>query len=205
ADEQATTEAMEPDTTEHRQDTQSLDTQVKVTADEVNKIMQAANINQPDADKLLAASRGEFVDGISDPNDPKWVKGIETRDSVNQNQQETEQNDQKAEQNSPNALQNEPETKQPEPVAQQKPEKVCTACGQSGGGNCPDCGAVMGDATYQETFDEENRIEAQENAPEKMEGTENPRKENAGGDQDHASDNETGETTNASIKVNGHQ
>ncbi|WP_436409799.1 hypothetical protein, partial [Escherichia coli] len=44
---------------------------------------QAANISQPDADKLLAASRGEFVAGISDPNDPKWVKGMETRDSVN--------------------------------------------------------------------------------------------------------------------------
>ncbi|WP_223345026.1 hypothetical protein, partial [Escherichia coli] len=43
-----------------------------------------------DADKLLAASRGEFVDGISDPNDPKWVKGIQTRDSVYQNQPETE-------------------------------------------------------------------------------------------------------------------
>ncbi|EIH5161172.1 TPA: exonuclease, partial [Escherichia coli] len=100
---------------------------VKVTADEVNKIMQAASISQPDADKLLAASRGEFVAGISDPNDPKWVKGIETRDSVHQNQSETEQYDQKAEQNSQNALQNEPETKQPEPVVQQEPEKICTA------------------------------------------------------------------------------
>ncbi|EHY1708096.1 3'-5' exoribonuclease [Escherichia coli] len=154
ADEQATAEAMEPDTTEHHQDTQSLDTQeqvdpvkqVKVTADEVNKIMQATNINQPDADKILAVHRGEFVDGISDPNDPKWVKGIETRDSENQNLPESEQNDQKAEQNSPNTLQNEPETKQPEPEEQQEPEKVCTACGQSGGGNCPDCGAVMGEA-----------------------------------------------------------
>ena len=212
ADEQATTEAMEPDTTEHRQDTQSLDTQVqidpvnqvKVTADEVNKIMQAANISQPDADKLLAASRGEFVAGISDPNDPKWVKGMETRDSVNQNQQETEQNGQKAEQNSPNALQNEPETKQPEPVAQQEPEKVCTACGQSGGGNCPDCGAVMGDATYQETFDEENQVEVQENDPEEMEGAEHPHKENAGSAQDHASDSETGETADPLIAVNGH-
>ena len=212
ADEQATAEEMEPDTTEHHQDTQSLDTQeqvdpvkqVKVTADEVNKIMQAANISQPDADKLLAASRGEFVAGISDPNDPKWVKGIETRDSVNQNQQETEQNDQKAEQNSPNALQNEPETKQPEPVAQQEPEKVCTACGQSGGGNCPDCGAVMGDATYQETFDEENQVEVQENDPEEMEGAEHPHKENAGSAQDHASDSETGETADPLIAVNGH-
>ncbi|EED1302871.1 exonuclease [Escherichia coli] len=177
---------------------------VKVTADEVNKIMQAANISQPDADKLLAVSRGEFVAGISDPNDPKWVKEIETRDSVNQNQQETEQNDQKAEQNSPNALQNEPETKQSEPVMQQEPEKVCTACGQSGGGNCPDCGAVMGNATYQETFDEENQVEAQENDPEEMEGAEHPHKENTGGNQHHASDSETGEAADPLIKVNGH-
>ncbi|GCK80918.1 exonuclease [Escherichia coli] len=205
ADEQATTEAMGQDTTEHRQDTQSLDTQaqinpvnqVKVTAGEVNKIMQAANINQPDADKILAVHRGEFVDGISDPNDPKWVKGIETRDSVNQNQPESEQN-------SPNALQNEPETKQPEPVAQQEVEKVCTACGQTGGGNCPDCGAVMGDATYQETFEDENQVEVREDDPEEMEGAEHPHKENTGGNQHHDSDNETGETADHSIKVNGH-
>ncbi|ATY18193.1 TPA: 3'-5' exoribonuclease [Escherichia coli] len=185
-------------------DTTAQPEPVKVTADEVNKIMQAANISQPDANQLLAVSRGEFVAGISDPNDPKWVKGIETRDSVNQNQQETEQNDQKAEQNSPNALQNEPETKQPEPVAQQEAEKVCTACGQTGGGNCPDCGAVMGDATYQETFDEENQAEVQENDPEEMEGAEHPHKENAGSAQDHASDNETGETADSLIAVNGH-
>ncbi|OCS72257.1 exodeoxyribonuclease VIII [Escherichia coli] len=212
AGEQATTETMEPDTTEHGQNAQSLDAQsqvssanqVKVTADEVNKIMQAANISQPDADKLLAVSRGEFVEGISDPNDPKWVKGIQTRDSVNQNQHESERNDQKAEQNSPNALQNEPETKQSEPVAQQEPEKVCTACGQSGGGNCPDYGAVMGDATYQETFDEENQVEVQENDPEEMEGAEHPHKENPGGNQHHASDNKTGEATDPLIKVNGH-
>ncbi|EOT9370454.1 3'-5' exoribonuclease [Escherichia coli] len=212
AGEQATTETMEPDTTEHCQNAQSLDAQsqvssanqVKVTADEVNKIMQAANISQPDADKLLAVSRGEFVEGISDPNDPKWVKGIQTRDSVNQNQHESERNDQKAEQNSPNALQNGPETKQSEPVAQQEPEKVCTACGQSGGGNCPDCGAVMGDATYQETFDEENQVEVQENDPEEMEGAEHPHKENPDGNQHHASDNKTGEATDPLIKVNGH-
>ncbi|QCX61278.1 exonuclease [Escherichia coli] len=213
AGEQATTETMEPDTTEHCQNAQSLDAQsqvssanqVKVTADEVNKIMQAANISQPDADKLLAVSRGEFVEGISDPNDPKWVKGIQTRDSVNQNQHESERNDQKAEQNSPNALQNEPETKQSEPVVQQEPEKICTACGQTGGGNYPDCGAVMGDATYQETFDEEYQVEVQEDDPEEMEGAEHPHKENTGGNQHHDSDNETGETADHSIKVNGHQ
>ncbi len=201
ADEQATTEAMESDTTEHRQDTQSPDTQEqvapvnqeKVTADEVNKIMQA--VSQPDANQLLAASRGEFVEGISDPNDPKWVKGIETRDSVSQNQQESEQNDQKAEQNSPNALQNEPETKQPEPVAQQEVEKVCNACGQTGGDNCPDCGAVMGDATYQETFDEENQVEAKEKDPVEMEGAEHPHNENAGSDPHRDCSDETGEAS----------
>ncbi|EKE9881734.1 3'-5' exoribonuclease, partial [Escherichia coli] len=177
---------------------------VKVTADEVNKIMQAANISQPDADKLLAASRGEFVEGISDPNDPKWVKGIETHDSVNQNQPESEQNDQKAEHNSPNALQNEPETKQPEPEEQQEPEKVCTACGQTGDGNCPDCGAVMGDATYQETFNEESQDEAREKDPEEMESAVYPNKECTEGDQHANGNNETGETANPLIKVNGH-
>ncbi|ELE5776590.1 3'-5' exoribonuclease, partial [Escherichia coli] len=131
-------------------------------------------------------------------------KGIQTRDSVNQNQQETEQNDQKAEQNSPNTQQNEPETKQPEPVVQQEPEKICTACGHSGGGNCPDCGAVMGDATYQEIFDGENQPEVQENDPEEMEGAEHPNNENAGNDQHHTSDSETGEAADPLIAVNGH-
>ncbi|HIB7035921.1 TPA: 3'-5' exoribonuclease domain-containing protein [Escherichia coli] len=207
ADEQATAETMAADTVEHHQDPQPLDdkSQVKVTAEEVNKIMEAANISRPDADKLLAASRGEFVEGISDPNDSKWVKGIETCDSVNQNQQETEQNGQKAEQNSPNALQNEPETKQPEPVVQQEEEKVCTACNQTGGGNCPDCGAVMGDATYQETFNEESQDEAREKDPEEIESAGLPNKECTEGDQ-HANDNnETGETANPLIKVNGHR
>ncbi|EHH4755663.1 3'-5' exoribonuclease, partial [Escherichia coli] len=215
ADEQATAETVEPDATEHHQDTQPLDAQSQVNSvdakyQKLRAELHEARKNIPpqnpvDADKLLAASRGEFVEGISDPNDPKWVKGIQTRDSVYQNQQETEQNDQKAEQNSPNALQNEPETKQPEPVAQQEVEKVCTACGQTGGGNCPDCGAVMGDATYQETFDEENQPEVQEDDTEEMEGAEHPHKENTGGNQHHDSDNETGETADHSIKVNGHQ
>ena len=148
ADEQATAETVEPDTTEHHQDTQPLDAQSQIDTkyEKLRAELHEArkNIlpkNPVDADKVLAASRGEFVEGISDQNDPKWVKGIETRDSVNQNQQETEQN-------SPNALQNEPE-------AQPETQKACDACGQTGVGNCPDCGAVMGDATYQETFNRE--------------------------------------------------
>ncbi|EIW7120249.1 3'-5' exoribonuclease domain-containing protein [Escherichia coli] len=214
ADEQATAETVEPDATEHHQDTQPLDAQSQVNSvdakyQKLRAELHEARKNIPpqnpvDADKLLAASRGEFVEGISDPNDPKWIKGIQTRDSVYQNQPETEQNDQKAEQNSPNTQQNEPETKQPEPVVQQEPEKICTACGQSGGGNCPDCGAVMGDATYQEIFDGENQPEVQENDPEEMEGTAHQHKENTGGNQHHASDSETGEASDPLIKVNGH-
>ncbi|HBH5346163.1 TPA: exonuclease, partial [Escherichia coli] len=199
-DEQATTEAVEPDTTEHNQETQSMDAQPQINSvdakyQKLRAELHEARKNIPpknpvDADKLLAASHGEFVEGISDPNDPKWVKGIETRDSVNQNQHESEQN--------------EPETKQPEPEEQQEPEKVCTACGQTGDGNCPDCAAVMGDATYQETFDEKNQAEVQEDDPEEMEGAEHPNNENAGNDQHHTSDSETGEAADPLIAVNGH-
>ncbi|EKD6459626.1 exodeoxyribonuclease VIII, partial [Escherichia coli] len=209
ADEQATAETVEPDATEHHQDTQPLDAQSQVNSvdakyQKLRAELHEARKNIPpqnpvDADKLLAASRGEFVEGISDPNDPKWIKGIQTRDSVYQNQPETEQNDQKAEQNSPNTQQNEPETKQPEPVVQQEPEKICTACGQRSGGNCPDCGAVMGDATYQETFDEENQVEAKENDPEEMEGAEHPHNENAGSDPHRDCSDETGEVADPVI------
>ncbi|EKI2062673.1 exodeoxyribonuclease VIII [Escherichia coli] len=209
ADKQATAETVEPDATEHHQDTQPLDAQSQVNSVDAKYQKLRAELhearktippkNPVDADKLLAASRGEFVEGISDPNDPKWIKGIQTRDSVYQNQPETEQNDQKAEQNSPNTQQNEPETKQPEPVLQQEPEKICTACGQRSGGNCPDCGAVMGDATYQETFDEENQVEAKENDPEEMEGAEHPHNENAGSDPHRDCSDETGEVADPVI------
>ncbi|EMW4857423.1 3'-5' exoribonuclease [Escherichia coli] len=207
ADEQTTTKTMEPDATEHHPDTQPLDAQSQVNSVDAKYQKLRAELhearkkispkNHVDADKLLADSRGEFVEGISDPNDPKWVKGIETRDSVNQNPPETEQN-------SPNALQNGPETKQPEPVAQQEPEKACTACGQTGGGSCPDCGAVMGDATYQETLDEENQVEVRENDPEEMEGAEHPHKENPGCDHHHDSNNKTDEAADSLIMMTGH-
>ncbi len=200
ADEQGEAETMEPDATEHHQDTQPLDAQSQVNSvdakyQKLRAELHEARKNIPpknpvDADKLLAASRGEFVEGISDPNDPKWVKGIQTRDCVYQNQPETEKTS--------------PDMNQPEPVVQQEPEIACNACGQTGGDNCPDCGAVMGDATYQETFDEESQVEAKENDPEEMEGAEHPHNENAGSAQEHASDNETGETVDPLIVVNGH-
>ncbi|EFM5347319.1 exonuclease VIII [Escherichia coli O26:H11 str. 06-3464] len=195
ADEQATAETVEPNATEHHQNTQPLDAQSQVNSvdakyQELRAELHEARKNIPsknpvDADKLLAASRGEFVDGISDPNDPKWVKGIQTRDSVYQNQPETEKIS--------------PDAKQPEPVVQQEPEIVCNACGQTGGDNCPDCGAVMGDATYQETFDEESQVEAKENDPEEMEGAEHPHNENAGSDPHRDCSDETGEVADPVI------
>ena len=189
--EQGEAETMEQDATEHHQDTQPLDAQSQVNSvdakyQELRAELHEARKNIPsknpvDADKLLAASRGEFVDGISDPNDPKWVKGIQTRDCVYQNQPETEKTS--------------PDMNQPEPVVQQEPEIACNACGQTGGDNCPDCGAVMGDATYQETFDEESQVEAKENDPEEMEGAEHPHNENAGSDPHRDCSDETGEAS----------
>ncbi|EFH6663161.1 exodeoxyribonuclease VIII [Escherichia coli] len=195
ADEQATAETVEPDATEHHQDTQPLDAQSQVNSvdakyQELRAELHEARKNIPsknpvDADKLLAASRGEFVDGISDPNDPKWVKGIQTRDCVYQNQPETEKTS--------------PDMNQPEPVVQQEPEIACNACGQTGGDNCPDCGAVMGDVTYQETFAEESQVEAKENDPEEMEGAEHPHNENAGSDPHRDCSDETGEVADPVI------
>lgn len=189
--EQGEAETMEPDATEHHQDTQPLDAQSQVNSvdakyQELRAELHEARKNIPsknpvDADKLLAASRGEFVDGISDPDDPKWVKGIQTRDCVYQNQPETEKTS--------------PDMNQPEPVVQQEPEIARNACGQTGGDNCPDCGAVMGDATYQETFDEESQVEAKENDPEEMEGAEHPHNENAGSDPHRDCSDETGEAS----------
>ena len=189
--EQGEAETVEPDATEHHQDTQPLDAQSQVNSvdakyQELRAELHEARKNIPsknpvDADKLLAASRGEFVDGVSDPNDPKWVKGIQTRDSVYQNQPETEKTS--------------PDVKQPEAVVQQEPEIVCNACGQTGGDNCPDCGAVTGDATYQETFDEENQVEAKEKDPVEMEGAEHPHNENAGSDPHRDCSDETGEAS----------
>ncbi|EHJ6103133.1 exodeoxyribonuclease VIII [Escherichia coli] len=169
SNEQAAPESVEEIPVKHNEDTQSLENvpSVETKYQELRAELHEArkNIspkNPVDADKLLAAYRGEFVEGISDPNDPKWVKGIETCDSVNQNQQETNHNDQKSEQNGP-------EEQQPEPVAQPELEKSCRVCGQTGGGNCPDCGPVMGDETYAETFGENETTDGDDQAQMKNE------------------------------------
>ncbi|ECC3607294.1 exonuclease VIII [Salmonella enterica subsp. enterica] len=83
ADEPATPEAVEQDTTEHHQDTQPLENEPPVSQTEagyqkIRAELHEARKNIPpknpvDAGKQLAAARGEYVEGISDPNDPKWV------------------------------------------------------------------------------------------------------------------------------------
>ncbi|ECR0563949.1 exonuclease [Salmonella enterica] len=170
ADEPATPETMEPDTTEHHQDAQPLDAQSQVDAayQKILTELHEARKNIPpknpvDFGEQLAVARGEYVEGISDPHDPKWVHNDYSASSQEETTNDKEQ------------------------------EKACNTCGQAGGGSCPDCGAVMDDATYQETFNEENLDESQEKDPEEMERAEHPHKENAGSDQHNDSNNETDE------------
>ena len=171
ANEQAAPESVEEIPVKHNEDTQSLEnvSSVETKYQELRKELNKARENIPpknpvDADKLLAASRGEFVEGISNPADPKWVKGIQTRDTEDQNQSKVEQIAPEAGQNSPDTQQNGPEEQQPGPVAQPELEKNCRVCGQTGGGNCPDCSAVMGDSTYTETFGENDAADGEDSA-----------------------------------------
>ncbi|EAM1272730.1 PD-(D/E)XK nuclease-like domain-containing protein [Salmonella enterica] len=83
ADEPATPEAVEQDTTEHHPDPQPLENEPPVSQTEagyqkIRAELHEARKNIPpknpvDVGKQLAAARGEYVKGISDPNDPKWV------------------------------------------------------------------------------------------------------------------------------------
>lgn len=98
--EQGEVEIMELDVIEYYQDMQLLDVQLQVNFVDV-KYQELwvefyevwKNIllkNFVDDDKLFVVLCGEFVDGISDLNDLKWVKGIQICDCVYQNQLEME-------------------------------------------------------------------------------------------------------------------
>ncbi|EEY9077567.1 TPA: exonuclease [Escherichia coli] len=141
----------------------------KTGAAEVDESKATSSAEIPDADKLLTASRGEYVDGISDPNGQNWVPGIQTRETnaiVQDSACDTSQESEKANQNvetanhsepdivteGPELQENEPEVQGTEPEAAR--ENGCGGCGKSGGGHCPDCGAVMGDNTYSAVYGE---------------------------------------------------
>lgn len=65
----------------HENAVKHLEFVVATMTEEFNKAMELLplrtveqELSQDDVGKMLAAERGEFVEGISDPNDPKWVK-----------------------------------------------------------------------------------------------------------------------------------
>ncbi|EOA6526103.1 RecE family exodeoxyribonuclease [Escherichia coli] len=130
ADEQATAETVETDATEHHQNTQPLDAQSQVNSvdakyQELRAELHEARKNIPpknpvDAAKLLAASRGEFVEGISDPNDPKWIPGHH----IPSNEVEKTENDEQ--QTKENLYQEgEPrDEKKPDEAQEEEPEKT---------------------------------------------------------------------------------
>lgn len=133
ADEPPAPETVEPDTTEHHQDPQPMETESSVVDDD-----QALRER---FGEQLAAERGDFVPGISDPNDPKWVHSdysasnegekaevaagdaTDTADSADHSDEFSNQTEPEASHSESSADQNEPETPETEPKIQ-KPEPV---------------------------------------------------------------------------------
>ncbi|MCH5441370.1 hypothetical protein L2D25_07780 [Salmonella enterica subsp. enterica serovar Muenchen] len=151
ADEPAASEAVEQDTTEHHPDPQPLENEPPVSQTEagyqkIRAELHEARKNIPpknpvDVGKQLAAARGEYVEGISDPNDPKWVhhdysasnegektevatdRTEDTADEAdhseefsNQTGPETNHSEPSTGHNEPEAPETEPKSLQPEPV-----------------------------------------------------------------------------------------
>ncbi|EGK1511571.1 hypothetical protein IOO16_002783 [Salmonella enterica] len=132
ADEPAAPETVEPDANEHHPDTRSMATESSVAVvDDGEQALREKFGEQ------LAAERGDFVPGISDPSDPKWVhndysasasnEGEKTEnedaDDVNQNDDTVIQNTDSVNHSEPSADQIEPEVPETEPKSLQ-PEPV---------------------------------------------------------------------------------
>ncbi|EAA8951883.1 hypothetical protein EAP07_20865 [Salmonella enterica] len=138
ADEPAAPEAVEPDTTKHHQDSQQVETESSVADDGDQDLREKFG-------EQLAAERGDFVPGISDPSDPKWVhndysasvsasnegektevatdRTEDTADEAdhseefsNQTGPETNHSEPSSDHNEPEAPETEPKSQQPEPV-----------------------------------------------------------------------------------------
>ncbi|AXD71777.1 hypothetical protein R3P88_000421 [Salmonella enterica] len=134
ADKPSAPETVEPDANEHHPDTRSMATESSVTADS-DKTMHEKVSEQ------LAADRGDFVPGISDPSDPKWVhndysassEGEKTEvdtdsatdiaDSVDHSEEFSNQTEPEASHSEPSADQNEPESPETE-LKSLQPESV---------------------------------------------------------------------------------
>lgn len=134
ADEPPAPEAVEQNTTEHHPDTRSMATESSVTADRDKTIREKFS-------EQLAAERGDFVPGISDPCDPKWVHNdysasnegekvevdtdgaADTADYVDHSEEFSSQHEPETNHSEPVADQIEPEVPETEPKSQ-KPEPV---------------------------------------------------------------------------------
>ncbi|EMG8726308.1 PD-(D/E)XK nuclease-like domain-containing protein [Salmonella enterica] len=127
ADEPATAETVEPDTTESHPDPQPLDAESSVESDKTPREQFS---------EQLAAERGDFVPGISDPDDPKWVRddysasnevektevaaddAADTADYVDHVEEFSNQPEPETNHSEPVADQFEPETPETEPESQ---------------------------------------------------------------------------------------
>ncbi|ECG8512457.1 hypothetical protein FVI83_17310 [Salmonella enterica subsp. diarizonae] len=134
ADKPSAPETVEPDENEHHPDTRSMATESSVTAD-------SDKTPREQFSEQLAADRGDFVPGISDPSDPKWMHNdysasnegekaeVDTDDAadaadyVDHSEEFSNQTEPEASHSEPSADQNEPESPetklkslQPEPV-----------------------------------------------------------------------------------------
>ncbi|EAW3102332.1 exodeoxyribonuclease VIII [Salmonella enterica] len=126
ADEPAAPEAVEQDTTEHHPDPQQVETESSVADDGEQALREKFG-------EQLAAGRGDFVPGISDPDDPKWVhndysasnegektevatdSAADTADYVDHSEDFSNQREPETNHSEPVADPNEPEMPQTEP------------------------------------------------------------------------------------------
>ncbi len=126
-------------------------------------------------DGQLAADRGEFVEGISDPADPKWFKEDLTAASqpqvanlgggmfaieglMNENQPQKDDRSPVTEETTSDVQMEETDPTEGENIGAVPPGESADAADPqtdavaetvcTGCGGCPDCGAVAGDATY---------------------------------------------------------
>ncbi len=135
--------------------------------------LHVEEIDRDEISRQLAAERGEFVPGVSDPTDPKWIhedltkpqqpvvasmgNGMFSIDNLmattakpteettsDEQMEETE----RAEGEINNAVPAGEGAVEDDQQADTVAEIVCTGCGAVGGGHCPECGPVVGDATY---------------------------------------------------------
>ncbi|EAB2293815.1 hypothetical protein MLA66_003165 [Salmonella enterica] len=157
ADEPATPEAVEQGTTEHHPDPKPLENEPPVSRtgagyQKIRAELHEArkNIlpkNPVDAGKQLAAARGEYVEGISDPNDPKWVRDDYSASNQGEKEEvvtggevalpghleefsnhsgaETHQNESVVQQSEPQTQGTESELQQTAPAAQQEGGQAC--------------------------------------------------------------------------------